>query len=99
MATPINTKDLHSIISNPRITEKGTVTAELYKAYLFNVAPNATKKDIAKAIELIYKVKPVKIRTVAVPEKKVVRRGAWGVKGGGRKAYVFIRKEDKIEFV
>ena len=99
MTSPLIKKDLHAVISNPRITEKGTITAELYKAYLFDVATDATKKDIAKAVEMVYKVKPVKIRTTRVPYKKVFRKGAWGLKGGGRKAYVYLRKEDKIEFV
>lgn len=92
-------KNLDRIILGPRITEKATSSAEFLKAYVFNVATDASKKDIAAAIEMIYKVTPVKIRTVRVPSKKIYRRGTVGMKKEGKKAYVYLDKKDKIEFV
>ena len=94
----INTRDYSLILKNPRITEKATMLSE-NKAYVFDVIPSATKIDIKKAIEKIYKVKPVKIGIVNYPAKEVFKRGKKGIKGGGKKAIVYLKEEDKIEII
>ena len=102
MALTKNTKkDLSSILKTPRITEKGAVISGVNHVYPFNVSPDATKKDIKEAIKLIYKITPVKIAIVTIPSKNVRsrRNGKKGVKSGGKKAYVYLKKGDKIEFV
>ena len=85
-------------IKNPRVTEKAT-DATAQNAYVFNVAPSANKKEIEKAIFALYKVKPVKIAMVPVPAKKVFVRGKIGHTARGKKAYVYLKKGDKIEFI
>jgi large subunit ribosomal protein L23 len=89
---------LKNIIKNPRITEKATFSAE-NNVYTFDVTDNANKTEIKKAIFAIYKVKPVKINVLKVEDKHVFSKGKKGVKSGGRKAYVYFKKGDKIEFV
>jgi len=44
-------------------------------------------------------VKPEKVRVAAIPAKKVFVRGKKGVKSGGKKAYVYLKKGDKIELI
>ncbi len=68
-------------------------------AYAFNVMPNATKKSVAEAIREIYQVTPRKVTLVALPRKRVQTRGTnrMGQTRGGKKAYVFLKKGDKIE--
>jgi large subunit ribosomal protein L23 len=90
------THTLSHIIKIPRITEKGAISAE-HNAYVFNVMPAATKYQIAKAVEEIYKVKPVKVNVVNIPSKKTFTKGKRGTKGGGRKAYVYLKKGDQIQ--
>ncbi len=87
----------HVIISL-RVTEKGAYLAEA-GAYAFNVAKNANKKSIAGAIKEIYKVSPRKVTLLAIPRKRVVTRGTnrMGTTAGGKKAYVFLKKGDKID--
>lgn len=94
-------KDISSIIRKPRITEKGAVIAGTNNVYPFDVRPDATKKEIAAAIKAVYKVTPVKIATISVPAKSVRSRrtGKMGRQSGGKKAYVYLKKGDKIEFV
>lgn len=87
-----------SIIKNPRVTEKSSFIGE-QNAYTFDVVLNANKTEIKKAVFALYKVKPVKVNITAVPKKKVMQRGKLGSKGGGKKAIVFLKKGDKIEFV
>ncbi len=86
------------ILISPRITEKGAYLAE-QGAYAFNVSDKANKKDIAAAVKEIYKVSPRKVTLINVPSKRVMTRGTnrMGATAGGKKAYVFLKKGDKIE--
>ncbi len=97
-AGPAIVRDLSGIIRRPHITEKASFSAE-QGVYIFNVATTATKHTVAAAISELYNVKPVKVTVAAITEKKKFSRGAWGVKGGGKKAHVFLKKGDVIEFV
>jgi large subunit ribosomal protein L23 len=88
-----------SIILGARITEKAANLSEK-GAYTFNVAPKATKSEIKKAIKALYKVTPVSVRTVTMAKKTTAPRGRKGRPGttaGGKKAYVYLKKGDKIE--
>ena len=88
-----------SVLIEPRVTEKATDLSADRNAYAFNVHPDATKQEIKAGIKELYNVDPVKVRIVKVPSKTVMRRRQKGVKGGGKKAYVYLKKGDSIEFV
>mgnify|MGYP001567965315 CR=1 FL=1 len=85
-----------SVLISPRMTEKSVLQQESKGIYTFNVERDATKKSIIACVKLEYKVTPIMIRMVAVPSKQKFSRGKWGVKGGGKKAYVYLKKGDKI---
>lgn len=85
-------------IKNPRVTEKAN-NLSAKNVYIFNVATSANKKEVEKAIFALYKVKPVRINILSVPHKNITSRGKKGVRGGGKKAIVYLKKEDKIEFI
>ncbi len=84
------------VIKRPRITERAALSAEKNQ-YIFEVSPNATKASIAKAVTELYKVIPVSVNVSRTPAKKVVVRGRIGVQQGIKKAYVTLKKGDKIE--
>jgi len=86
------------IIKNPRITEKASNILE-QNVYTFDVTDMANKTEIKKVIFELYKVKPVKVNVLPVPKKEIISKGKWGVKGGGRKALVYLKAGDKIEFI
>ena len=86
------------IIKNPRITEKASFNAE-QNVYTFDVTENANKTEIKKAIFSLYKVHPMKVNILRVQDKQVMSKGKKGVKSGGKKALVYLKKEDKIEFI
>ena len=88
-----------SIIKSPRITEKAGIKSESQNVYTFEVIKDATKKTIGEAIQLIYKVTPIKINVVNLPAKNVTARGRKGVKQAVKKALVFLKKGDKIAFI
>ena len=86
------------IIKNPRVTEKGSFAAE-QNVYTFDITGDANKTEIKKAIFALYKVHPIKVNVLSVPRKKTMSKGKAGTKGGGRKALVYLKKGDKIDFV
>ena len=93
-------KDLSGILLRPRITEKATFASEK-GVYVFEVSGRSTKKTIKEAIERFYKVTPAKVNIVKIPAKLRISkwRKARGVKPGGKKAYVHLKKGDRIEVV
>lgn len=88
------------ILLSPRITEKGAYMSE-QGVYVFNVALDANKKEIADAVQTVFKVTPRFVRTAAVPSKVVLTRGTnrKGKTAGGKKAYVYLKKGETIELV
>lgn len=85
-----------SVLIKPRITEKSALQQDKRGVYAFNVERDATKKSIIASIKAEYKVTPVRVHMVTVPSKRKVVRGKWGIKGGGKKAYIKLKKGDKI---
>ena len=68
--------------------------------YTFDVRASATKKDVASAVIKLYKVTPVKVRMVNTPAKVVrmrTKRG-YGKTTASRKAYVYLKKGEEIQF-
>ncbi len=96
VAAPVNS---NSIIIRPRITEKATLKADMDNVYVFEIAKDANKMMVSRAIEAIYKVKPLKVSVATNPSKKVFSRGKAGMVQGVKKAYVYIKKGEKIELV
>ena len=90
--------DLAAIIIRPRVTEKATMASES-GIYVFEVSKDSTKAQIAKAVVMMYKVTPEKVRVVKLPAKKVFVRGKWGTQSPVKKAYVYLKKGDKIEII
>ena len=91
-------KRVHSIISAPIITEKGTFVNELGNQVVFAVRPDANKIEIKHAVEQLFKVKVVKVRTSNILGKtrrvgrSVGRRPSW------KKAYVTLGAGQRIDF-
>lgn len=88
-----------SVLLRPRITEKASQKAMDENVYVFEIPKSATKREVAKAVFDFYAVTPTKVAVVPVPRKSVFVRGKKGMTSGGKKAYVYLKKGDKIEFV
>ncbi len=89
----------HEIIRAPWFSEKALIATEK-GVYTFSVPSRATKADIAGALKEIYKVAPRKIRIVNLPAKRKAmrtRRGV-GTRAARRKAYVYLKAGDTIQF-
>lgn len=88
-----------NVLKGPRITEKAAIAADSRNVYVFEVNQNATKDSIAYSIREAYKVTPVKVRVVNTKARQVFVRGKRGEKGAIKKAYVYLKKGDKIELL
>ncbi|MCK4520613.1 50S ribosomal protein L23 [Candidatus Parcubacteria bacterium] len=86
------------VLEQPHISEKATDLTKENK-YIFRVFPKSNKKEIKKAVEGIYGVDVLDVRTVSIPRKKKMRGRILGWKKGYKKAIVKIKKGQKIELL
>jgi len=77
-------------------TEKGT-TLEPDRKYLFRVNRDATKIDIKRAVEEIYKVKVQDVNTAISHGKRKRVRQQFGLTVDWKKAVVTLKDGQKIE--
>jgi len=89
---------IFDVIKRPVITEKSTRAQENNK-YSFDVNTKASKCDIRRAVEDIFKVTVEEVRTVSMPSKfKRVGRNT-GRTSPWKKAIVTLKEGDRIEFM
>jgi len=87
---------LYNIIRRPLITEKGLGVKETEGTLVFDVLPGATKNEIAQAVEALFKVKVDAVRTANVAGKERRRGKFSGYKPDWKKAYVKLKKGEKL---
>lgn len=109
-------RDPYEVIKSRYVTEKATVLEQLYTAesnasvarckspkYVFIVDRDASKQEIAQAIETIYKEKNVKVTKVNTlyTKRKAKRRGRGrpGLTVSYKKAIVTMEPGDTLEQV
>ena len=92
-------KYAYDVIKKPVITERSMMGLAENK-YTFEVAPNAGKIEIKKAVEEIFGVKVASVNTLTVPGKeKRMGAGRPGMTKTWKKAYVQLTADSKtIEF-
>ena len=86
---------LETIIS-PNVTEKSTSLSEFNKV-VFKVNKNASKENIKKSIEKIFKVNVIKINTINIRGKSKIVRNRKAFKPGYKKAIVTLKKGQSID--
>jgi large subunit ribosomal protein L23 len=87
-----------SLIVAPLVTEKGTIVGTKGNQVVFKVVPEASKDQLRAAIEDLFKVSVVKIRTANFLGKERRRGRIVGYRPDWKKAYVTLKEGDKIEF-
>jgi len=91
-------KEGQRIIRKPLVTEKSTQQKETGNQYAFEVDRNANKVEIQFAIERLFKVRVVQVRTSNVlgKVKRLGRR--FGKRPDWKKAIVTLKEGDRIDF-
>jgi large subunit ribosomal protein L23 len=86
----------NEIIRRPLVTEKSTIQREAgANVIAFEVAPEANKIEVKRAVEELFKVKVQEVRLANV-RGKVKRMGRWsGKRRDWKKAYVRLKEGEK----
>ena len=91
-------KSMHDVIVRPVITED-SMARLADKKYTFEVAQDATKVEIKKAVEEIFKVEVAKVNTISVNGKDKRVGYHLGKTSEWKKAIVTLKADSKtIEF-
>ena len=88
----------HQVILRPLVTEKGMFQSTEYNQYAFEVNPLATKEVVRAAVEELFDVKVVKVRTQNRKGKPRRHRFRWGRTKDWKKALVTLDAEHRIDF-
>ena len=86
------------IIRRPCVTEKSIASTEAANKVVFEVAIEANKIEIKKAVQELFGVTVLNVNTMRVPGKKVRMGRYQGTKPVWKKAIVTLREGDTIEF-
>ncbi len=99
-STPQIPVHVASTIIKPRITEKAALLTDK-NVYTFEVMKGANKYEVRDAIKALYNVTPVKVNIVNKSPRHYLSRtrGRNMMEHGMRKAYVYLKKGDRIELV
>jgi large subunit ribosomal protein L23 len=90
-------REPRTIVRRAMVSEKGTRLREKQNGYLFEVARDANKIEIKRAVESIFSVKVSSVRTIRV-HGKPKRQGRFaGHRPDWKKALVTLKKGDSIE--
>jgi large subunit ribosomal protein L23 len=89
---------LLTVLQYPRVSEKALRGAENSRPqYVFEVAPDADKAQIAAAVEYVFKVKVDSVNVCNQAGKRRVFRGIRGRRKSVRKAYVTLEAGQTID--
>ena len=86
----------YDAILSPVITEKATLLSE-YNKVVFQVAADASKDEIAAAVEALFKVNVTKVNTLVTKGKTKRFRGILGRRSDVKKAVVTLAEGQSID--
>jgi large subunit ribosomal protein L23 len=86
------------VIIAPLVTEKGTLASEKANQVVFKVRTAASKDHVRNAVEQLFKVTVLKVRTANFMGKERRRGNVKGRRPDWKKAYVTLKEGDRIEF-
>jgi large subunit ribosomal protein L23 len=90
--------NLHDVIRRPLVTEKSTVARETANVVALAVDPRASKHDIQRAVESLFDVTVLSVRTMRMaPKLRRVGKNE-GRKPEWKKALVQLAEGQSIEF-
>ncbi len=92
----ISSERAYSIIKKPITTEKST-NLQQFNQYTFSVSKNSNTNEIKQAIELIFKVKVLKINTSILRGKSKSFKGTYGFRKDIKKAVVTLKEGNTID--
>jgi large subunit ribosomal protein L23 len=94
----MNREQLMSVLIAPHVTEKTSLAMQNHNQYTFRVRRDATKTDIARAVELMFDVKVTGVQVVNEPGKARRFGRLAGRTQDWKKAYVSLESGQTIDY-
>tara|TARA_B100000963_G_scaffold249503_1_gene218510 strand:- start:183 stop:479 length:297 start_codon:yes stop_codon:yes gene_type:complete len=94
----MNQERILKVLVAPHISEKAALAGDASNSFVFKVLPNATKLEIKRAVEQLFKVKVEGVQVSNLKGK--LKRNRFGVnrRPGIKKAYVRLAEGHDIDF-
>jgi large subunit ribosomal protein L23 len=94
----MNQERVFQVLLGPHVSEKAAVVADMNNQYVFRVAVDATKLEVKKAVEQLFKVNVADVQTLKVKGKVKRNRYGFSKKPSWKKAYVRLQQGQDIDF-
>jgi len=89
--------DIYRAVVRPLVTEKSSAAYAARKEYTFRADPAATKSEIRHAIESLFGVHVVHVRTLVQRAKVKTRGKTHGVRPRWKKAFIRLKDGESIQ--
>ena len=94
----MNQERIFQVLLGPHVSEKAAIIADSSNQYVFKVAIDATKAEIRKAVEQLFKVNVDNVNTLKVKGKVKRNKHGFSAKSTWKKAYVRLQQGQDIDF-
>jgi large subunit ribosomal protein L23 len=94
----MNQERLMKVLLGPVVSEKSAMAADTSRQFTFRVAPDATKREIGRAVESLFDVEVDQVRVINMKGKKKRFGAVQGKRKDWRKAYVRLKEGHDIDF-
>jgi len=94
----MNQERIFQVLVGPHISEKAAIVADANNQYVFKVAVDATKAEVKKSVEQLFKVKVSNVNTLKVKGKVKRNKYGFSTKPTWKKAYVRLEQGQDIDF-
>ena len=94
----MNNERLMKVLLSPVVSEKSSIVADANGQYTFKVTTDATKREIAKAVEQLFEVQVENVKVINVKGKNKRFGQIQGKRSDWKKAYVRLKAGSEIDF-
>jgi len=94
----MNNERLMKVLLSPLVSEKSTISADANNQFTFRVKTDASKREIARAVEKLFNVEVERVQVVNVKGKKKRFGAILGRRSDWKKAYVRLKAGNEIDF-
>ncbi len=95
----MNDERLMKVLLAPHVSEKSTRIADSSNQVVFRVLPDACKPEIKRAVEKLFNVEVMHVRTVSYKGKQKRFQRMLGKRSNWKKAYVRLKPGHDIDFL
>jgi len=95
----MNDERLMKVLLAPHVSEKSTRIADSSNQVVFRVLPDACKPEIKRAVEKMFNVEVMSVRTAAYKGKQKRFQRTLGKRSDWKKAYVRLKPGHDIDFL